>query len=110
MFEKQRGTMNSPIQAREQLRTQLIEILGDPLPPQKPETLNFEWCWERGKRCFDVVIYCDGEIVVFADDNQDVGVFEDLTITQCLQLARGYERGKQCITGLGRLSQHPVKT
>ena len=82
--------MSSPIQEREDLRTELIEILGESLPPQTPETLNFEWRWEHGNRCFDVVVYVDGEIVVFTDDNQDVGVFQDLTISQCLALARNY--------------------
>ena len=87
--------MNNPIQQRECLKTQLIEILGEPLPDKEPPTLNMEWCWERGDKHFDVVVYYDGEIVVFDSDSGDIGVFSDLTIYQCLAFATQYNQSTQ---------------
>ena len=82
--------MTSLTQQREDLKTQLIEILGEPLPSEKP-SMATGWRWERVSRKFEVACVND-KFNVFV--NGKCKAIETEADT-CVELARYFGRFTQ---------------
>ena len=90
--------MTNPVQQPYDLKAQLIEILGEPLPDDTPfnhPTIKHELRWERGFKYLKIFIFKDGHITLVVGEKDGDDVFPHSTIPECLEWAEKFNMATQ---------------